>query len=149
MILLLATTGLAAPPAELYDLGLVLRGTDRFAAGVGAPSVEYDGGSDTFVLYFESPAPATEVPAGCANSYRIGRATSVDGVNWTVDPDPVLGPDAVEGSARACSVAQPAVAYDGTRWNLFYSASKAPNEGASTNAHPRSPHPQMRTGIAG
>jgi MYXO-CTERM domain-containing protein len=134
MIGLLVHSALAAAPAGYYDLGLVLRGTEAFAAGVGAPAVEYDGDAEAFVMYFESPAPAAEVPAGCANSYRIGRATSPDGVSWAVDAEPVFGPDGLAGSPRTCSAAQPAVVFDGTTWNLFYSASTVPNEGAGTNA---------------
>jgi len=134
LIVSFVTFAWASSPHDFYDLGIVLRGSGTFSGGVGAPSVEYEGDSGKIVMYFESPVPGPEVPAGCANSYQIGRATSMDGVTWTVDEAPVWSADPTVGSPRACSVAQPAVLFDGTRWNLFYSASKVPNEGETTNA---------------
>lgn len=124
----------AAAPTGFYDLGLVLTGAGAFTNGVGAPTVEWRGDTEEYVLYFESATDAEEVPEGCANSFQIGRATSPDGVTWTFDEAPVFTASAIAGTARECSVAQPAVLFDGSQWNLFYSASKLPNEGAPTNA---------------
>lgn len=123
-----------AAPVGFYDLGLVLKGAGAFQNGVGAPSVEWRGDTGQYVMYFEAATDGEDVPEGCANSFHIGRATSPDGVTWTFDEAPVFAASAVAGTARQCSVAQPAVLFDGSQWNLFYSASKVPNEGASTNA---------------
>ncbi len=123
----------SAAPTAFYDLGLVLQPNEDsvFAAGVGAPSVEWDGSQ--YVLYFESPAPTDVVPEGCANSFQIGRATSPDGVAWSFDAEVNFGPGGEAGSARYCSAAQPAVLFDGSQWNLFWSASREPAGNATTN----------------
>ncbi|GDX79531.1 hypothetical protein LBMAG42_13420 [Deltaproteobacteria bacterium] len=124
----------AAAPSGFFDLGFVLKGAGAFQNGVGAPSVEWRGDTEEYVMYFEAATDAEDVPEGCANSFHIGRATSPDGVTWALDEAPVLTASGVAGTPRECSVAQPAILFDGTQWNLFYSASKLPNEGAATNA---------------
>ncbi|MSQ01959.1 MAG: hypothetical protein EXR71_08705 [Myxococcales bacterium] len=126
--------GLAAAPTAFYDLGFIHAGAGAFAGGVGAPSVEWDGENERLVMYFESPSPAVDLPEGCTTAFRIGRATSTDGVTWTADEEPTFSFTGEATSPRQCSVAQPAVVFDGTRWNLFYSASSLPPEADGVNA---------------
>ncbi len=133
-MLTLVAIGLAAAPTGFYDLGFVHAGEGAFAGGVGAPSVEWDGEGERLVMYFESPAPAADIPEGCTNAFRIGRATSTDGVTWTADVALSFGFTGEAASPRQCSVAQPAVVFDGIRWNLFYSAAALPLEAGGTNA---------------
>lgn len=132
---MLVSISLAAAfaPGTFDDAGLVLRPAEPsvFAAGVGAPTVEWDG--EQFVMFFESPAPAGQAPAGCGGAYQIGRATSPDGLVWTVDETPAFTFGGEPGSTRYCSVAQPAVLFDGSLWNLFWSSSREPAEGTTTN----------------
>lgn len=115
---MLLTFPLAHATPGFDDVGFVLTAPadGPFAGGVGAPTVDHVGG--IYSLYFESPS--TEVPAGCANSWHVGRATSTDGVTWTLDAEPVLRPDeANPTSARHCVVNQPAAVHDGTNWHFF------------------------------
>jgi len=124
MILLLSVA--SAAPA-FVDQGFVLRSPPEgaFTAGMGAPTVDYDVTTGTYAMYFEAPNP--ETPAECVTSYNIGRATSADGVNWTVDPEPVLAADVtVSGSPFHCVVSQPAVVHDGATWHLFFSMAGEP-----------------------
>ena len=116
-----------------FDLGLVLSGEGVFASGVGAPTVEWRGDTQEYVMYFESPAASDQVPEGCASSFVLGRATSPDGVAWTVDASPALASAGSGADPRSCSVAQPAILFDGARWNLFYSASTQPFEEGAAN----------------
>jgi hypothetical protein len=108
-----------AAAGDFVDGGFVIRPGDTtgFTAGVGAPTVDWDGSQ--FVMLFESPVAAGEIPAGCNSYYRIGRATSADGATWTVDASPVLEPDyATVGSATRCAVTQPGIVFDGATWHL-------------------------------
>lgn len=120
--LFLATSALAEPAFQ--DAGFLLAGSGEFALGVGAPTVDHDPVAGQFVMYFESPLAS--VPSDCANGYQIGRATSPDGLDWTVDPTPVVTPDTADStSLHHCSVSQPAVVYDGSTWHLLYSQAGA------------------------
>lgn len=124
MIVLLS---LAAAGPAFVDQGFVLRSPTEgaFTAGMGAPTVEYDVSTGTYAMYFEAPNP--ETPAECVTSYNLGRATSPDGVTWTVDPEPVLSADVtVSGSPFHCVVSQPAVVHDGATWHLFFSMAGEP-----------------------
>lgn len=123
-MLLTSLAALAADP--FVDAGFILSPPDSGAwmGGLGAPSVEYDPVNRVYLMFFESPAPDEEVPEDCANSYRIGRAISEDGLSWVVDEEPVVTPElGVETSLRACSVSQPGVVYDGSMWYLFFTQS--------------------------
>ncbi len=130
-MLLAFTAALAAEPFN--DEGVVLQpGAESvFAAGVGAPTVEWDG--TQFLMYFESPAPEPQIPEGCGGAYQIGRATSPDGLVWTPETLPSFSFGGAEGTTRYCSVAQPAVLFDGTLWNLFWSSSREPAAGSTAN----------------
>ncbi len=51
--------------------------------------------------------------------FKIGHATSTDGINWTKDANPVLIPTA--GSWDANEVYAPSVVYSGGKFDMFYS----------------------------
>lgn len=124
MIPLLLSTALAAPTMVNTGLVLTAPASGPFAGGINAPTVEYDRVNRRFVMYFESIQSTW--PATCVNTYVIGRATSRDGVTWTLDASPVLtGDDADSTSNRHCGVNQPAVAFDGTTWHLMFSQARA------------------------
>jgi hypothetical protein len=130
MLALLLSARALAEPAFLDD-GFLIAGTGEFALGVGAPTVDVDPATGTWVMYFESPMAT--VPSDCVNGYQIGRATSTDGLSWTVDPVPVVTPDAADSTSnRHCSVAQPAVVYDGSTWHLFWSQAGAKAKSSSS-----------------
>ncbi len=116
-----------AQSLELVDYGVVV---PLGAAGtyteynVGSPSVAYDPAVGQLVMFFEYRG-AWGDPARCADSagttWGIGRATSSDGVTWSVDPAPVLAPS--EGSFWACAAVQPRVVYEGPgQWHLWFKA---------------------------
>ncbi len=117
MITLLASLAVAAP--AFTDLGFIVTAPAEgpFAGGVNAPTVAWDG--TRYVMFFESPG--LSVPSDCATVYSIGRATSTDGLTWTVDAEPVVAPDRENAaSVFSCSVAQPAVVHDGSTFHLFF-----------------------------
>ena len=127
ILALIAVVSPAQAAPAFLDQGFILTAptTGSFSAGIGAPSVDYDVATGTYTMYFEAPVPT--VPAECATAYSIGRATSVDGVNWIVDAEPVLGPDlGTPGSPFHCVVSQPAVVYDGATWHLFFTMASEP-----------------------
>ncbi len=127
LLSLLATAGPALAAPAFLDQGFILvaPATGNFAAGIGAPSVDYDVATGTWAMYFEAPVPT--VPAECTTAYSIGRATSADGINWTIDAEPVLGPDlGTPGSPFHCVASQPAVVYDGATWHLFFTMASEP-----------------------
>lgn len=121
MIFLLSLAN-AAPAYEDQGFVLTAAAGAAFAGGVGAPTVEWDGSARQFVMFFESPAVAADIPEDCVSYYRIGRATSPDGVNWTVNENPVLEPDHADPlGVRRCAINQPAVVFDGTAWHMVFS----------------------------
>jgi MYXO-CTERM domain-containing protein len=133
MLLLLAASSLAAP--LFTDLGFVVTAPESgtFARGVNAPTVAWDGAQ--YVMYFESLSAVEDTPADCANSYAIGRATSPDGLAWTIDEAPVLAPDQEDVvSVYSCSVAQPAVVFaDGVFHLLFTMGDEKQDSGSTIN----------------
>jgi hypothetical protein len=132
-MIVLVSIALATAPSAFDDLGLVLQPGEGslFAEGVGAPTVEYDG--TQLVMYFEAPASSSLVPAGCAGAWHIGRATSADGLTWTEEPVANFSFTGDPGSTRYCAVSQPAVLFDDLQWNLFWSSSREPAEGTTSN----------------
>jgi len=80
--------------------------------GVGAPTVAYVPDEDLWVMLFETRFPdAGDCGAnGNPGRWGIGRATSTDGLNWTVDADAVLEP--ATDSFYSCVVAHPVTIYD-------------------------------------
>ena len=58
---------------------------------------------------------------GAGTTWGIGRATSSDGVTWSVDASPTLDPS--QGSFWECAAVQPSVVYEGPgEWHLFFKA---------------------------
>lgn len=99
--------------------------------GIGAPTVAYDAGSDTWVMFFESRLPETRV--GCTQGvWGVGRATSRDGLAWTLDPDPILVP--TEGTFSECVIAHPVTVFDGQTWHLWFKAQQRADACADTAA---------------
>ncbi len=132
-LLLAAAVSTANAAPAFFDRGFVLKppASGPFVGGVNAPTVDIVEKSGTYVMYFESAT--APVSTDCFESYVIGRATSPDGLNWTIDANPVLSPDPASDASR-CSVSQPAVVYDGRTWHLFYStAREKPSSGATYN----------------
>jgi hypothetical protein len=118
MTLLLISRALASTTYD--DMGFVLEAPDEgpFANGIGAPVVEWDGQAQQYVMFFESPLSTDELGPGCRWGWRIGRATSPDGLEWEIDEEPVIEPE--PGTRWACSVSHPAVVRDNHEWTLLY-----------------------------
>ncbi len=95
------------------DTGPVLAQGDAGAwdsLWVESPTVIHDG--TRFVMYYTG-VDASWTP-------RAGRATSLDGVNWTKDPqNPVLS-NGPRNSWNAVASAVPGVVFKGGEWQLFY-----------------------------
>ena len=104
--------------------------------GLGAPTVAYDPGTDTWVMYFETmyEGPGAAAPDCLAGRWGIGRATSPDGLTWTVDPDLVITP--VPGTFFGCVVAHPTVIFDGSVWRLWFKAHQENTACADSGADP-------------
>lgn len=90
--------------------------------GIGSPTVAYDPASDTWTMLFETQfGPEDAVGGPCRQGrWGIGRATSPDGLTWTIDDDLVLAPE--DDTYFACVVAHPDVLFDGTTWHLWFKA---------------------------
>jgi predicted GH43/DUF377 family glycosyl hydrolase len=91
--------------------------------GIGRPSVAYVAETDEYVMIFETRLPASFYDPGaypgCPDGvWALGRATSSDGVQWSVDPDPVLMP--VPGTFASCVVAHPDLVFDEETWHLWF-----------------------------
>lgn len=153
-LLFFSTVSSTAAAQSLTDHGTFLveptPGT-FYEKGVGAPTVAYDASQDQWVMYFETklypsngftgvtpegqayldslypggsgPDLATCVPG--PGFWGIGRATSPDGLNWTVDADPVVLPEG--GSAYGCFAAHPEVLFDGSTWHLWFKGGQGSN----------------------
>ncbi len=108
----------SAQAFEFADQGFLLDppSSGWFTQGIGAPTVVYNPDTTEYVLYFESQS--TTAASGCASEWTIGRATSPDGLSWTLDATPVLQPSST--SWYGCSVAQPTVVYDGVLWRMWF-----------------------------
>ncbi len=132
-MLALLTLALAAPAYDDHGLVLVPPETGPFLGGINAPSVEWDGAAEQFVMYFESAASTLEVPEDCYSYYRIGRATSPDGQSWTIDESFSFEPDhASDAGSYRCAATQPAVLFDGATWHLFFTGGTT-DEGRGRN----------------
>jgi hypothetical protein len=90
--------------------------------GIGSPAVAYDPAADQWTMFFETQFGAEDAVGGPCRQGRwgIGRATSPDGLTWTVDDTLVLEP--APDTWRACVVAHPDVIFDGTTWHLWFKA---------------------------
>ncbi len=77
---------------------------------IGNPSVVWDTVNSQFVMAFESRT--TTVSANCPNGvWDVGLATSTDGVNWTMLPNPVVAPNPASGNFMSCVAAHPALVF--------------------------------------
>lgn len=132
-MILFACLALAVPAYTDHGPVLAAPGSGPFAGGINAPTVEWDGARGEYVMFFESPAASADVPDDCYSYYRLGRATSADGVAWTIDEAFVFEPDHdnEEGTYR-CAATQPALAYDGTTWHLLFTGGTT-DEGKGRN----------------
>lgn len=88
------------------------------AWGISAPTIAHDG--TQYVMFFENKMDE-EPEDTCKSGYLIGRATSPDGVTWTLDEDPALEP--VANTYYSCVLSQPTVLLDdvGT-WHMWFAA---------------------------
>jgi hypothetical protein len=89
--------------------------------GIGSPTVAYDPDQDLWVMYFETQYGPIEAGGDCRQGrWGIGRATSPDGLNWTIDPAMVIEPQA--DTFYECIAAHPTVVYDGDTWRVWFKA---------------------------
>ncbi|MGC6493597.1 MAG: hypothetical protein ACON5B_12230, partial [Myxococcota bacterium] len=88
--------------------------------GVGAPSVAFDEANNQWVMYFETRFPEPTDTCIGVGQWGIGRATSPDGLSWTVDDEPVITNQL--GSYYGCVVAHPNVLFDGKTWRMWFKA---------------------------
>ncbi|MGA2473505.1 MAG: glycoside hydrolase family 43 protein, partial [Acidimicrobiales bacterium] len=102
------------------------------------PSIVYDQATDTYYAF------ATQNFAAPSQTINIQVSTSTDGVNWTqlngVDALPRLGSWATPGETWA-----PSVAYNGTEYVMYYTATenRSPGEqciGVATSPTPEGPY---------
>ena len=115
----------AAQDLTIHPDWLIEPATGTFYAnGIGSPTVAYDEAQDLWVMYFETQFGPVEAGGDCRQGrWGIGRATSSDGLDWTVDADLVLEPAA--DSFYDCVVAHPTVVYDGSQWRMWFKAHQA------------------------
>ena len=114
----------------IVDDGIVIpRGPvgSYYEFNVGSPSVVYNPDVGEFVLYFEyrgnwgTPVRCANAPGTAGTEWGVGRATSPDGVTWTVDPVAALHP--TPGNFWDCAAVQPDVVYEGPgQWHMFFKA---------------------------
>ncbi len=134
--LALAATMLTSTPAAAQDFEIWLDGTEPlyilepqegtfYENGIGAPTVAYTGSE--YVMLFETKLTTDYVDAlpgdytGCGAVWAMGRASSPDGLAWTVTgTDPVLIPE--PGTDHACRVTHPVALDDGGTLRLWFKA---------------------------
>jgi hypothetical protein len=90
-----------------------------YANGIGSPTVAYDDVVGEWVMYFETQYGPID-PECRQGRWGIGRATSPDGFDWSVDADLVLSPAA--DTYYGCVLAHPTVLFDGDQWHLWFKA---------------------------
>jgi hypothetical protein len=101
-----------AVASDLTDAGFILQASTGY--GYGAPSVvavEDEELGYSYTMYVESQQSA--------GNWAIFRATSTDGVSFTLGTSAVITADSTQFYTR--SVAQPAALFDGTTWHMFLS----------------------------
>ncbi len=59
---------------------------------------------------------------GTGGVYRIGHGMSSNGIQWSIDSDPVLEPSTAAGAWDSPAVANPFVAFDGSNFHMWYPA---------------------------
>jgi hypothetical protein len=90
-----------------------------YANGIGSPTVAYDEAADQWVMFFETQFGGADNDCRVGR-WGVGRATSPDGLSWTIDPNMVIEPD--PATYYDCVVAHPTVLYDGTTWHIWFKA---------------------------
>jgi hypothetical protein len=87
------------------------------------PNVIYNADSARYEMWFsatDGPPPSGWRP------FRIGFATSPDGISWTMHPDPVLEPDA--GTWDESTVEGAAVIRENGQYKMWYEGWSPPDE---------------------
>jgi hypothetical protein len=82
------------------------------------PCVLYNADSARYEMWFAASA-GSGTPNWCP--YRIGYAVSKDGINWTMNPSPVLSPD--PGTWEKYTVEQPMVIRENGKYKMWYTGS--------------------------
>lgn len=107
---ILALAAMTALPAVAHAQSFqtvatgVLTADAVYEQGVGAPTVVWDADEAQFVLFFEAAWSAPD----CDDAWAIGKATSPDGVDWSVASPVVLpSPEAPCGARRPAAVQSP------------------------------------------
>ena len=126
-LLALLAPSASAQSFTLTDGGIVVpRGAEGtyYEHNVGSPNVTYNPDDDEFVMFFEYRG-AWGTPSRCNDAagteWGIGRATSPDGVTWTVDDEPTLHPEV--GTFWECAAVQPTVVYEAPgSWHMYFKA---------------------------
>lgn len=90
-----------------------------YANGIGSPTVAYDAARDEWVMFFETQHGGADNDCRVGR-WSVGRATSSNGLDWSIDPDMVIAP--TPGTYYECVVAHPTVLFDGTLWHLWFKA---------------------------
>src|SRR2546430_2927968 len=113
----------------------VFKGTESWDAGSTSTPVVIKDGS-TFVLYFSGH------PGNYA--YSLGRATSLNGINWTEDPgNPLMVPEFPWEESR---VHPTAVGTNGSGYELYYTGGfNTPQIGQTTTHDVRTLRRMIRT----
>jgi beta-1,2-mannobiose phosphorylase / 1,2-beta-oligomannan phosphorylase len=94
--------------------------TGTWSTHVFSPCVLFNSDSARYEMWFN----ATIGPSAHPNyrPYSVGRAISKDGINWTMDPSPVLSPDA--GQWDAVTIDVPKVIRENGQYKMWYSSWK-------------------------
>lgn len=133
LVALLASTPASAQDLTVHEGWLIepQAGT-YYENGVGSPSVAYDRAADLWVMYFETRYEGS-VGDCVKGRWGIGRATSPDGLVWTVDDALRIEPQ--DDTFFSCQAAHPTVIYDGTRWRMWFKAEQG-NEACVDGVRP-------------
>ncbi len=129
-----------ASPAFAQDFQFAEEETSLFQAqtgtlfnyGIGRPTVIYDTVRDEYVMMVEGRlTPNTHYDPSdypnCSTVFGMMRATSGDGVDWTLDPEPVLVPR--PGGYEACAAAHPNMIFDASTeiYHLYFKSEQPSN----------------------
>lgn len=119
--MLILGVGAALAAGTYTDRGIVMAMPEEGPGteGLGAPTVAHHGGS--WVMVVETPMAEGDVPEGCGEAWQLVRATSTDGVAWTMDATPAVIADAAEGALLRCGARHPSLVWAGDEWTLLFS----------------------------
>jgi hypothetical protein len=88
--------------------------------GNETPAVVFFGGK--YHMFWTGYPDAWPYPPGAAFNFRIGHATSTDGIAWTKDASPVLGPSGISGNFDEFIVAEPGPVVFNNALYLYFTA---------------------------